>query len=227
MEKNILVVDDNEGIVDILSNYLEQEGFIPIPAFDGEEAINKYRQYNPALILLDILMPKMNGFEVLKEVRKDSGIPIIMITAKGEDADIVMGLEMGADDYVVKPFSSREFLARVGAVLRRTYHQGRCRRVLVSGSLTLDLDKMEAAVGGQSLALPPKEYAMLQMFLKRRGHVLSFSVIAESVWGANSIIIRDTIKATVCKLRGKLGPYGANIKTVVGQGYKWSDSQSL
>lgn len=115
MNKHILIADDNEGIVDILKTYVAKEGFIPVVAYDGESAIGKFNDYSPILILLDVMMPKKDGFEVCQEIRKTSNVPIIMVTAKGEDADRIMGLDIGADDYIVKPFSPGEVMARIGA----------------------------------------------------------------------------------------------------------------
>lgn len=225
MEKRILVVDDNEGIVDILSGFLDEAGFVPVPAFDGEEALAKYRKYNPALILLDIMMPKKNGFEVLKEVRNGSGIPVIMITAKGDDADIVMGLEMGADDYVVKPFSPKAVIARVKAVLRRIeIPEGDEKEIIRHPDLEINLTEYEVKIQDKLVNLTKKEIEILWLLASNPSRVYSRDNLLNMIWGYEYYGDLRCVDTHIKRIRAKLDlqdQYMWDIKTIWGVGYKF------
>ncbi len=174
LQRNILVADDNEGIVDILSTYLEKEGFNPIKAYDGEEAIKKYKETSPVLILLDILMPKKNGFEVCKEIRKNSNVPIIMVTAKKEEADMIWGLDIGADDYVVKPFSPGAVMARIKAVLRRLEVTEEERgNILQFPELEINIEEYIVKLEGKISNLTKKEVEILWLLASNINKVFS------------------------------------------------------
>ena len=225
MNTNILVVDDSEGIVDILSGYLEEAGFIPIPAFDGEEAIAKYRQYNPALILLDIMMPKKNGLEVMKEVRKNSITPIIMITAKGEDTDIVTALEMGADDYVVKPFSPKAVIARVKAVLRRMDISVEDEKQIIRlPDLEINLADYEVKILSKLVNLTKKEIEILWLLASNPSRVYSRDNLLNIIWGYEYYGDSRCVDTHIKRIRAKLDlheQYAWDIKTIWGVGYKF------
>ena len=159
LEKVILIADDNKDIVDLLKIYAQKEGYKPVCAYDGEQALKMWKEYNPVIILLDVMMPKMNGYDVCKQIRQSSNVPIIMVTAKTEEADRIMGLDYGADDYVIKPFSPREVMTRIKAVLRRVTDDvvdEKSKRIEVAG-LCIDMNSYEASVNGKPVVLTKKE----------------------------------------------------------------------
>jgi DNA-binding response OmpR family regulator len=222
----VLVVEDDNNFAALVGEILFGAGYDVAHFIDANAAVEWLKSHKPQLIVSDIGLPGISGIHfcrILKSEPATASIPIIVLSALGDEPSKVDALRSGADDYVVKPFSGGEFLARIEAILRRVYHQGNAGRVLVSGSLRLDLDAREARLEGKPLLLLPKEYALLEVFLKGRGHVLSFCGIAESVWGLDSIATRATIKSTVHRLRTKLGNYGDRIESVLGFGYKWTD----
>ncbi len=221
-----MLVDDDEGLSRLVAEVLAGEGYDTVCFSDAAGALEWLKEHKPELIISDIRLPGISGVKfcgLLKADLRFSHIPVLMLSALREERYKVDAFKAGAEDYVVKPFSSRELLARLEALLRRTYHNGGCRRELVSGGLALDLDAGQAAVAGRKLALLPKECALLTLFLKKRGHVLSFSTIREFVWGLESVTVRATIKVTVSRLRRKLGAYGTRIDAVPGAGYRWTD----
>ncbi len=225
MEKTILIVDDNKGIVDILSTYLTKEGFNPIPAFDGQECLDKFKEGNPLLILLDIMLPKINGYEVCKAIRKESNVPIIMITAKSEDADKIMGLEIGADDYVTKPFSPGEVVARVKAVLRRlelTVEQK--ANIIEFPNLEIDIANYEVKIEGKLANLTKKEIEIMWLLASKPNRVFTRDVLLDSIWGYDYYGDTRTVDTHIKRLRAKInlqGQYDWDIKTIWGVGYKF------
>jgi two-component system response regulator ResD len=225
IEKNILIADDNEGIVDILATYLLNEGFTPIKAFDGEAALSKFKQTAPLLVLLDVMMPKKDGWEVCKAIRQLSNTPIIMITAKGEDAEKIMGLEIGADDYVVKPFSPGEIMARVKAVLRRiNVPEAQQKDLLKVEQLEINLADYQVKLNQAAINLTKKEIEILWLLASNPNKVFSRNNLLDSVWGGDYYGDDRTVDTHIKRLRAKLklpAQYGWDIKTIWGVGYKF------
>jgi len=185
MEKTILIADDNKDIVDILKIYAQKEGYKYVCAYDGEQALKMWKEYNPCIILLDVMMPKMNGYDVCKQIRQTSNVPIIMVTAKTEEADRIMGLDYGADDYVIKPFSPREVMTRIKAVLRRVTDDvvdEKNKRIEIAG-LCIDMNSYEASVNGNPIVLTKKEIEILWLFVTNPGRVFTRDHLLENIWG--------------------------------------------
>lgn len=224
--QTILVADDEASIRELCSMYLEQEGFAVLQAADGEEALEAARAREPALIVLDLMMPKKSGFDVCRELRKDSDVPILMLTARSEEVDRIVGLEMGADDYLGKPFHPRELTARVKAILRRTAGAPAAARAAVTvGPLTVDWQSHEARLGDQLLELRNKEFDLLKRLAESAGHVLTRELLLEQVWGYEFFGGTRTVDVHVNQLRRKLGDdAGVAIETVRGVGYKLVES---
>lgn len=207
MTKKILVVDDEKSIADILKFNLEKEGFMVELAYDGEEAINKALNKKPDLVLLDIMLPKKDGFQVLKEIRKELKVPVLMLTAKEEEVDKVLGLELGADDYVTKPFSMRELIARVKANLRRVeYSNGDIPNgnVIIAGDLTIDLNKYEVRKNGDVIDLTLREFELLKFLASSAEQVFTREQLLEEVWGYEYYGDIRTVDVTVRRLREKI-----------------------
>lgn len=225
----ILIVDDEKHICELVRLYLEQEGFATDVAFDGEEAVWKAKALNPLLIILDIMLPKLNGWDVCREVRKFTNVPIIMLTAKGEEFDKVLGLELGADDYITKPFSPRELVARVKAILRRTVQEEQLPReeIIQLPHLTINRSSREVVVEGQEVALTPKEFDLLWFLAKNPGKVFSREQLLAAVWGYDYYGDLRTVDTHIKRLREKVESKQAKqlIKTVWGVGYKLEVSQ--
>jgi len=214
MSKKILIVDDEKAIVDILNHNLKREGYETVLAYDGEEAINAVKAENPDLVLLDVMLPKMDGFSVCKSIRQTSNIPVIMVTAKEDVVDKVIGLELGADDYITKPFSVREVVARVKANLRkwdgfvlRKDEDGNVdtkSSILEFGPLTLDTYKYEAKVRGRSVELTLREFELLRFLAVQKGQVFSREELLEKVWGYEYFGDVRTVDVTVRRIREKI-----------------------
>lgn len=221
---NILVADDNQQIASILEEYLKKEGHTPHIARDGEEALTLFGKLKPDAVLLDVMMPKLDGFAVCREIRKTSAVPIIMVTARGEDFERIMGLDTGADDYIVKPFSPGELMARLRAVLRRMDRgQTASGQSVTLGNLTVDLDTYTARVEGREVSLTRKELELLFTLTSHRDKVFSRENLLESIWGYEYFGDSRTVDSHVKRLRAKLdayGPKGWEIKTIWGVGYK-------
>ena len=222
MQRLILVVEDEKPIADILKFNLEKEGYKVAEAGDGEEAIIMARQVNPDMILLDVMLPKLDGFEVCKSIRSWSDAPIIMLTARGEEYDKLAGLESGADDYVVKPFSPRELVARVKAVLNRTMPKpAAASDTMTFGELTIDTASHTVRVSGEEVALTPKEFDLLVFLASNKGIALSREKILQKVWNYDYFGEDRTVDTHVKMLRGHLGKCRSYIATVWGIGYKF------
>ena len=225
MMDKILVADDDLNICELLRLYLEKEGFEVVMAHDGEEAVARFESEKPSLILLDIMMPKLDGWQVCRQIRQKSDCPIIMLTAKGETFDKVLGLELGADDYVVKPFDTKEIVARLKAVLRRSAGvttEKKARR-LVFDKLTIDMDAFELIVDGKKIDTPPKEMELLYYLASSPNRVYTRNQLLDEVWGFDYFGDSRTVDVHVKRLREKLENVDANwsLKTVWGVGYKF------
>ena len=217
----VLVVDDERNIVQLARMYLNSEGYTVDVAYDGEEALERGKSHPPDLILLDLLMPKMDGREVCRRVRQESDVPIIILTARGDDVDKILGLELGADDYVTKPFNPRELVARVKAVLRRYSPGEQLTRRLTAGDIEIDLDKREVRVAGTQITLRAKEFDLLTAFAKHPGVVMDRERLLNTVWGYDYLGDTRTIDVHVTWLRDKIsGSAQTKIQTVWGVGYK-------
>jgi two-component system response regulator RegX3 len=223
----ILVVDDEQSYRDALSVALEREGFRVETAADGPEAIAKADATRPALILLDIMLPQMSGVDVCRELRTRSQVPIIMVTARNSEIDAVVGLEVGADDYITKPFRLRELVARVRAALRRAPANGNDTpsvELVEVGDVRLDVARHEVFVGGALVALPLKEFELLELLLVNAGRVLTRDVLIDRVWGPNYYGDTKTLDVHVKRLRAKIEPDPAHpdrLVTVRGVGYRY------
>jgi phosphate regulon transcriptional regulator PhoB len=224
MASRVLVVEDEPDIRDLLAFHLERDGYQVTRATTGPEALRQLRAAPPDLVILDLMLPELDGLEVCRRLRADpvtATLPVIMLTAKGDEVDRVVGLELGADDYVVKPFSPKEMLARVRAVLRRAQAPASGAPLAVGG-ITLDRATHLATVSGRPLTLTPKEFDLLRALLEARGRVLSREFLLDRVWGyarAGEIESR-TVDVHVRRLRVKLGPEGRRILTVKSVGYR-------
>jgi two-component system alkaline phosphatase synthesis response regulator PhoP len=229
LPRKILVVEDEKEIRDLLAHYLRKEGFSTVLAPDGETAILRARKEKPDLVLLDILLPKADGLEVLRTIRSDDTIgrtPVVMLTAKGDETDRVVGLELGADDYILKPFSPREVVARIKAILRRTRPAtGETGQdPLTCGELRMDVDRHEVRCQGKPVALTSREFRILQALLSSSGRVLSREAILSKVWGDDTHVIDRTVDVHIAKLRQKIPFLVDAIETVKDVGYKLRES---
>jgi DNA-binding response OmpR family regulator len=220
MAATVLVVDDERNIVQLARLYLTKEGFEVEAAYDGRQALEKVRSHRPDLIVLDIMMPEMDGLTVCRELRKTSNVPIIILTARTDDIDKVVGLELGADDYVTKPFNPRELVARVKAILRRTQAVAEPATVLEGGGLRIDVPRREATLDEQPLTLRAKEFDLLAAFLQHEGLVMDRERLIQLVWGLDFYGDTRTIDVHVAWLREKLADSRVSIETVWGIGYK-------
>ncbi len=225
MPQTILVVDDEKRLVSLVQSYLQQEGYRVVVAYNGKEALAVARREQPDLVILDIMMPEMNGYEFMRERRKESDAPIIMLTAKVEDEDKIIGLELGADDYVTKPFKPRELMARVRNVLRRAGKNEPKGKKLQAGDLLLDRETREASVGGRKVDLTPSEFDLLAALMSAPGKVFSRLDLLDVIQGVRYEGYERTIDTHVKNLRAKIEPDPRNpryIETVYGVGYRLS-----
>ena len=218
--KTILVVDDNPNIVDLVRMYLEGAGFATIAAADGPSAVELHRTAGPDLVILDLMLPGMDGFEVCRAIRRVADTPVLMLTARADDVDAIVGLELGADDYVTKPFNPRSLVARVKAILRRSDGTVRAGRPIEAGSLRLDPRRREAMVGGRALELRSREFDLLAALARDPGVVLSREALLEDVWGTDFPGETRTVDVHVSELRKKIGSDGPAIESVRGVGYR-------
>jgi DNA-binding response OmpR family regulator len=226
----ILVVDDEVDIVDFIDDYLTGEGYEVIKAYDGVEALDKIRQNLPDLVVLDVMLPGLDGFEVCKQMRTESTVPILMVTAKDTDVDKIVGLEIGADDYMPKPFNPRELVARVKAILRRTYRQDyqphSQTATLKHKDLSIDTERRMATIGHRQLELTMKEFDLLLFLMRNPGHVYSRDHLLDCVWGQDSFVGARTVDVHIRRLREHIETDASQpqyIKTVWGVGYKFTD----
>lgn len=223
MSNKILIADDDQVVHESLGIYLKAEGFEPVDVYDGNSALETLDQ-SIALCVLDIMMPGMSGTEVCKEIRKTSKVPIVMLTAKGEEIDRILGLELGADDYIVKPFSPREVVARIKAVLRRTQeHQDEKNEMLTLDGLTVDLRSYTVTLKGKPIVCTPKEIEILHLLASNPGQVFTREQLLNRVWGYDFPGETRTVDTHIKRIRAKLETPGLpwSIKTIYGVGYKF------
>lgn len=225
--KYVLIADDNEDITDILSGYVKREGYEPVVARNGLDAEQMYELYSPVAILLDVMMPKKDGYEVCKSIRKKSSVPIILITARGEDFDKIMGLDIGADDYIVKPFSPSEVMARLRAVLRRLQKpeaEDSTGNVLKVNNIVVNLDEYSFSIGGKRVALTKKEIETMWTLAGNPNKVFTRDNLLDSLWGYDYYGDSRTVDSHIKRLRAKLDSVEHAdwaIKTIWGVGYKF------
>lgn len=219
-KETILVVDDEHHIVELAQLYLEQAGFYVESAGDGQEALIRAQHLHPALVVLDLMLPGLDGWEVCRRLRSESDVPIIMLTARSDEVDRIVGLELGADDYVTKPFNPRELVARVRAVLRRYQKSVQPDRAVTVGQLNIDPASREAHLGGQLLELRPKEFDLLLTLAVHQGLVMSRDQLLDLVWGYDFPGGTRTVDAHISHLRARLDGSDVAIETLRGIGYK-------
>lgn len=220
----VLIVDDNEQITSILAEYAKKEGYMPIVATDGEEALQKFKNENPDILLLDVMMPKIDGFSVCRQIRKSSNVPIIMITARGEDFEKIMGLEIGADDYIVKPFSPGEVMARIKAIMRRIKSYKQEQQIFAYDNLKINLDDYTASVDDKILPLTKKEIEILWTLATYKDKVFSRDNLLNKLWGYDYFGDSRTVDSHIKRLRAKIDTVSHDnweIKTIWGVGYKF------
>ena len=226
----MLIADDNKQITSILSNYARKEGFEPVVALDGEEALRLFDEHEPdiAMVLLDVMMPKVDGFEVCRRLRGKSLVPVIMGTARGEDFEKIMGLDIGADDYIIKPFSAGEVMARVRAILRRMQprEEKTAHNIYRYSNLMIDLDKYAVTVNGSEVPLTKKEVELLWTLAKNSSKVFSRDNLLDSLWGYDYYGDSRTVDSHIKRMRAKLDKFehpGWEIKTIWGVGYRFEE----
>ncbi len=227
MPKRIVIIEDEADIVGLVTHYLEKEGYRVTAVRDGAKGLQQIKAEPPDLLILDIMLPEMDGLEICRRVRADSKtavLPIIMLTAKGEETDRVVGLEMGADDYLTKPFSPKELVARVKALLRRAERPEAAPDRHVYGDLVLDSVRHEVRLKGREIVLTAKEFGLLEQLLKNRGRVLTRDVLLDRVWGYEADVISRTVDVHIRRLREKIPLLEDAIITVKSLGYKLKDA---
>jgi len=225
INNSILVIDDDKNILEIISLYLSKEGFTVYTGERGDTALELFKKVKPALVVLDVMLPGMDGFAVLNQLRAESEVPIIMLTARGGTPERVQGLELGADDYMPKPFDAKELLARIKAVLRRLASVEAERKLAFDG-LTVSLENYAVTLDGKPVEMPPKEIELLYFLAAHEGKVFTREQLLEQVWGFDFFGDSRTVDVHVKRIREKLGERAAwQIKTVWGVGYKFEVSQ--
>lgn len=224
---HILICDDQQVVHETLKVYLENDGFSFSSAFNGNDAVKLWKEMNPDLILLDLMMPGINGIEVCKEIRKTSNVPIIILTAKGEEVDRVLGLEFGADDYIVKPFSTREVIARIKAVLRRTsvMTEEQSVQMVRVDDLEINLTNYEVRINGELIVFTPKEVEILYLLASNPGRVFDREQILSKIWGYDYFGDTRAVDTQIKRIRQKMPQDQTKwgIRTVYGVGYKFSN----
>lgn len=228
MEYTVLLCDDEKEILDVLELYLNKEGFKTIKAKDGVEALNIRKKEKIDLAIIDIMMPKIDGYRVLKEIRKESNIPIILLSAKSQDDDKILGLDVGADDYITKPFNPLEVMARVKAQIRRVYKltdgEANEKDVIEIGDIVLDKFNVKVKFKGNDLELTSIEYKILKYFMENSGRILTKNQIFEEVWNESFLVGDNTIMVHISRLRDKIEDNGRTpkyLKTIRGLGYRF------
>ncbi|MBI3979965.1 MAG: response regulator transcription factor [Chloroflexi bacterium] len=216
----ILVVDDEPNIVELARVYLDKEGFQVEAARNGEDALRALAARTPSLVVLDVMLPDIDGFEVCRRLRQRSDVPILMLTARGDEVDRIVGLELGADDYLAKPFNPRELTARIKAILRRAASGAREAKTIDAGRLHIDRERRVAECGGRPVDLRTKEFDLLVVLAQSPGLVFSRDRLLETVWGYDFLGESRTVDVHLSRLREKLRDSGVNIEAVRGVGYK-------
>ncbi|ABX43782.1 response regulator transcription factor [Lachnoclostridium phytofermentans] len=231
--QHILIADDNPDITDVLAAYAKKEDLVPVIAADGEEAIRMFRQYNPAVVLLDVMMPKEDGYEVCRKIRAKSDVPVILITARGEDFEKIMGLDIGADDYIVKPFSPSEVMARIRAILRRMTkkeNEQTSENVLSIANLEINLEEYTLHIGGTKISLTKKEIETMWTLASNPNKVFTRDNLLDSLWGFDYFGDSRTVDSHIKRLRAKLDMLehpNWSIKTIWGVGYKFEVDEDV
>lgn len=223
MAKRILVVDDEASILELIHVNLEDAGYEVVDPADGPEALEIFRSHRLDLVVLDLMLPGLDGFEVCRRMRRESDVPIIILTAKAEEFERVLGLELGADDYIVKPFSPRELVARVKAILRRVPEQQASESEVIYGKLVLNLERRTADIDGERLQLTPKEFDLLHLFARHPGRIFERDYLLENLWEYDYAGGTRTVDVHIRRLRNKFGgheAYAGVIETVHGIGYR-------
>ncbi|MFA5031927.1 MAG: response regulator transcription factor [bacterium] len=223
MSKLIFIVDDEPDILELVSLNLKKAGFLVKEFLEADSFLRALKNQNPDLIILDLMLPDMDGFEICKKLKKEdkfSSIPIIMLTAKSDEIDKVLGLELGADDYVTKPFSPKELVARVKAILRRKIEQKESRKIIIGNILTIDLEKYEVFVEKKKIDLTVTEFRILKILSQKRGWVFTRDQLLDHLWDGEKIVLDRTIDVHITNLREKLGKAGNFVKNIRGIGYK-------
>jgi DNA-binding response OmpR family regulator len=225
--EKILVVDDDQNICELLRLYMEKEGYNVAIANDGVQALTTYRQFNPNIVILDIMLPKKDGWEVCREIRRSDDTPIIMLTARGETFDKVLGLELGADDYVVKPFESKEIMARIKAVLRRSASSTDEIQQVEYDNLVINLTYYQLKVRGELIPTPPKELELLYQLASNPNRVFTRDQLLDEVWGFDYYGDSRTVDVHIKRIREKLDGVSTewSLKTVWGVGYKFETQE--
>lgn len=226
MAENILVIEDEPDVLGLIQYHLQRAGYKTLTARDGATGLRKARDEMPALIVLDLMLPGLEGTEVCRQLKADpktAHIPIIMLTAKGEETDRVVGFELGADDYIVKPFSPRELVLRVKTILRRATGKTAPAEVLKAGNLAVDLARHEATSSGKPVELTATEFKLLATLMERRGRVQTRDRLLADVWGYEGDVDTRTVDTHIRRLREKLGKAADSIETVRGVGYRFAD----
>jgi two-component system alkaline phosphatase synthesis response regulator PhoP len=224
--KKILIIEDEKDIVNLLTHYLEKDGYQVQSANDGIRGLQIARSENPDLVILDLMLPQMDGLEVCKKIRsipETASVPVIMLTAKSEDSDKIVGLELGADDYVTKPFSPKELTARIKALLRRSSRQEEERPSYQYGPLQVDVTRHVVKANGKDVRLTAKEFGLLVHLLKNKGRVMTRDSLLDHVWGYDSDVTTRTVDVHIRRLREKIPLLAAAIVTVLSHGYKLRD----
>lgn len=230
---NLLIADDHKQITSILSDYAKKEGYTVMIANDGKEALSLFSRNTFDLVLLDVMMPEMDGFQVCREIRKTSSVPIIMVTARGEDFERIMGLDMGADDYIVKPFSPGEVMARIRAILRRISpdpKESQDKNILIYDNLTINIEEFTVLIEAKSVSLTKKEIEILYTMAKNPNKLFTRDNLLNSLWGYDYFGDARTVDSHIKRLRAKLDSYhhpNWEIKTVWGMGYKFEVEHEL
>ncbi len=220
----VLIADDDAHIAELIKLYFEKDGFTTVVADNGKKAVELFKSEAPSIVILDVMMPEMDGWQVCREIRRVSNIPIIMLTAKGETFDKVLGLELGADDYMVKPFEPKELIARVKAVLRRSdTKEATAEKEIVFPNLTINLSNYELKISGNIVEVPPKELELLYFLASNPNRVFTREQLLEEVWGFDYFGDSRTVDVHIKRLREKLEEVDSNwqLKTVWGVGYKF------
>jgi len=222
-KKRVLIVDDDYNINELIKLYIEKEGYEAIPVYNGDKVMDSFKKNTPDIVVLDIMLPGADGWNLCREIRKISNIPIIMLTAKGETFDKVLGLELGADDYIVKPFEPKELVARIKAVLRRYESKSTDTKEIVYPNLVVNMTEYTVKVGGKKLEIPPKELELLYFLASNPNRVFTREQLLEQVWGFEFFGDSRTVDVHIKRLREKIDRHSRNwqIKTVWGVGYKF------
>jgi len=225
-ENPVLIVEDDQNTAALVATYLEREGFSTVIAYDGEQALEMERRHQPGFVILDIMLPKIDGWEVCRRLRKVSDVPILMLTAREEEIDRVMGLSIGADDYVVKPFSPRELVERVKAILRRTRPAPEKAALLSHGGLVLDAEKHNVKLDGRPINLTTLEYKLLYALMRAPGRVYTRDELLDHFYQHGEVVVDRVVDVHIGKLRQKIEPDPSRprfIHTVRGFGYRFAD----